>query len=56
MKIKITEIEATTDDLKASNTASDGFLNILRRAFNPIYSNDGECEPEECTYEEEPDN
>lgn len=41
MKIKTTttEIECTADELRQSNTVADGFLNIMRRAFNgPIYS------------------
>ena len=35
MKIKITEIEATSEELRASNTIADGLLMTLRRAFNP---------------------
>lgn len=37
MKLKIVEIEATAEELKASNTVADGMLNILRNAFNPYY-------------------
>lgn len=36
MKIKITEIEATAEELKASNTVADGLCNLLRNAFNPF--------------------
>ena len=35
MKIKITEIEATADDLRACNTLADGLANILRNCFIP---------------------
>ena len=35
MKIKITEIEATADDLRASNTLADGMINMLRNCFIP---------------------
>lgn len=37
MKLKIVEIEATAEELKASNTVADGLLNTLRSAFNPYY-------------------
>lgn len=33
MKIKITEIEATAEELKASEPLSSAFTNVLRRAF-----------------------
>lgn len=43
MKIKITEIEASAQDLRSSNSVADGILNILRNAFSPdMY----ECEDE----------
>ena len=35
MKIKITEVEATADDLRACNTLADGLANILRNCFMP---------------------
>ena len=35
MKIKITEVEATADDLRACNTLADGLANILRNCFIP---------------------
>lgn len=35
MKVKITEIECTAEELKQSNSVADGFRNMLRRAFNP---------------------
>ena len=36
MKIKttVTEIECTVDELRQSNSLSEGFLNILRNCFN----------------------
>ena len=37
MKIKITEIEASADELRASNSVTDGILNILRKCFNSGY-------------------
>lgn len=33
MKIKIIEIEATSEDLKESRSAAEGFSQILRNAF-----------------------
>lgn len=33
MKIKVTEIEATAEDLKASEPLSSAFTNTLRSAF-----------------------
>ena len=47
MKIRteITEIECSADELRQSNTVSDGFLNAMRKAFNgPIFSR---CEEDE---------
>ena len=38
MKVKITEIECNADELRQSNTLSDGVLNVLRNCFNPRYS------------------
>lgn len=34
MRIKITEIEATADELRQSNSLADGLMNTLRGAFN----------------------
>ena len=34
MKLKITEVEATAEELRQSNTLSDGLTRILRNAFN----------------------
>lgn len=34
MKIKITEIEATAEDLRQSNTLAGGLVNLLRSAFH----------------------
>ena len=52
MKIKttITEIECNAEELRQSNTVSDGLINAMRRAFNgPIFN----TEPEEESEEEE---
>ena len=35
MKIKITEIEANAEELRQSNSLSDGLTRLLRNAFNP---------------------
>ena len=35
MKLKIIEIEATADDLKASNSFADALSNQLRNLFYP---------------------
>ena len=44
MKIKITEIIATAEDLKASKTISEAFYDILRQAFYPADEEDEEGE------------
>ena len=44
MKIKITEIECTAEELKQSNSVADGFRNMLRNAFNPSYTVKYDCE------------
>ena len=33
MKIKVTEIECSAEELRQSNSVTDGFLNVLRNAF-----------------------
>lgn len=38
MRVKITEIECTAEELKQSNSVADGFRNMLRNAFNPSYT------------------
>ena len=35
MKIKITEIEATAEDLRQSSTLADSLANLLRRCLTP---------------------
>lgn len=37
MKLKITEIEASAEELRQSNSIADGLTRILRNAFNPYY-------------------
>lgn len=37
MRITVTEIEATAEELRQSNTLADNFNRILRNAFNPYY-------------------
>ena len=41
MKIKVTEIECTANELRQSNTIADGLLNLLRGVFNNATS---DCE------------
>lgn len=48
MKLKITEVEATAEELRQSNTLSDGLTRILRNAFNsPCVVSEDEGEDEE---------
>lgn len=49
MKIKVTEIEATADELRASNSVADGILNVLKGVFTPLrsYGPEDECDLEE---------
>lgn len=49
MKIKttVTEIECTANELRQSNTLSDGFYNMLRGCFNHMNSDCGEEEEQE---------
>lgn len=35
MKVKITEIEASAEELRQSNSLADGLTRLLRNAFNP---------------------
>ena len=46
MKVKVTEIEATAEELRASNSVADGILNVLKGIFTPLtsYEVDDECE------------
>jgi hypothetical protein len=37
MKLKITEIEASAEELRQSNTLADGLARLMRNAFNPYY-------------------
>ena len=48
MKLKITEVEATAEELRQSNTLSDGLIRTLRNAFNsPCVVSEDEGEDEE---------
>lgn len=50
MRIKITEteIEATSEDLRQSNTLSESFSQLLRRSFTPSnYVSDEDDDEEE---------
>lgn len=50
MRIKVTEIEATAEELKSSNSLADGLTGMLRNAFNGFnywhYSNSNAEEDE----------
>lgn len=35
MKIKVTEIEASAEELRQSNSLADGLTRLMRNAFNP---------------------
>ena len=37
MKIKITEIEASAEELRQSNSLADGLTRMMRNAFNSCY-------------------
>lgn len=45
MKIKVTEIEATAAELRASNDLGNGVVNLLRDMLN--YQRDTDEEPED---------
>lgn len=47
MKIRITEVEATAEDLRQSNSLAEGLSNILRAAFQTKSIEDLEEEDEE---------
>ena len=56
MKIKttVTEIECTANELRQSNTLSDGFYNMLRGCFNKMTSDsEDDIEDEEQAESEE---
>lgn len=44
MKIRITEIEATAEELKATRTLSESFSYALQRAFEPCRRDDEDDE------------
>lgn len=48
MRINITEIEATAEEIRSSNTLADGLAMMLRRAFMPSL-----CSEEDDTCAEE---
>ena len=49
MKLKVTEIEATAEELRASNSVADGILNVLKGIITPLrsYSPEDEFDLEE---------
>ena len=38
MRIKVTEIEATAEELRQCNSLADGFTRMMKNIFNPYYS------------------
>ena len=52
MKIRITEIEADVQEIKASNSVADGLLTIMRQAFNGCINTDNFAEDDEEEAEE----
>ncbi len=48
MKIKVTEIEATAEELRQSNTLADGLLRMMRNAFNPYVTEEEEAEEDDA--------
>ena len=54
MKIKttVTEIECTANELRQSNTLSDGFYNMLRGCFNHMTSDCDDTEYDEAESED----
>ncbi len=52
MKIKVTEIECTAEELRQSNTVADGALNLIRNLFNGTISEE-DAEVEEQKGEQE---
>ena len=46
MKVKVTEIEATAEELRASNSVADGILNLLKGVFTPLTSYEVDDEDE----------
>lgn len=46
MKIKITEIEATAEELKATRSLSDSLAYALQKAFEPCCRDDEDSDTE----------
>ena len=46
MKIKVTEIECSAEELRQSNSVADGALNLIRNLFNGTISEE-EADDEE---------
>lgn len=47
MKIKVTEIEATAEDLRQSQTLAETVTNVLRRSLMPAVDYDDEEDADE---------
>lgn len=46
MKIRVTEIECTSEELRQSNNLAEGIHNLLRGVFNGIVPSDYEDDEE----------
>ena len=46
MKIKVTEIECTAEEIRQSNNVADGICNLLRGVFNGVIPYDDEEDEE----------
>ena len=53
MRIKVTEIEATAEDLRQSRTLAEAVTNVLRMSLIPAVDHDGEEDADEEEAEDE---
>lgn len=53
MKIKVTEIEASAEELRQSNSLADGLTRMMRNAFNPYSFTSTNDEEEQTEREDE---
>lgn len=56
LSIERIDLEATQEELRATNTLSDGLANILRNAFNPMMYRKADVFMEREEEEEETEN
>ena len=53
MKIKVTEVECTAEELRQSNSISDGFMNLVRNLLNGSITEENDTDNEEYTDKEQ---